>query len=44
MYTPHYSEDAPSPEDIARLARFLLSDSANYITGQVLNANGGAIR
>jgi 3-oxoacyl-[acyl-carrier protein] reductase len=33
-----------TPEDIARLARFLLSDSANYITGQVLNANGGAIR
>jgi 3-oxoacyl-[acyl-carrier protein] reductase len=32
------------PEDIARLARFLLSDSADYITGQVLNANGGAIR
>lgn len=33
-----------SPEDIARLARFLLSDSAGYLTGQVLNANGGAIR
>jgi 3-oxoacyl-[acyl-carrier protein] reductase len=33
-----------TPEDIARLARFLLSDSADYITGQVLNANGGAIR
>ncbi len=33
-----------TPEDIARLARFLFSDSASYITGQVLNANGGAIR
>ena len=33
-----------TPEDIARLARFLLSDSASYITGQVLNANGGAVR
>ena len=33
-----------TPEDIARLARFLLSDSAAYLTGQVLNANGGAIR
>lgn len=32
------------PEDIARLARFLASDDASYITGQVINANGGAIR
>jgi 3-oxoacyl-[acyl-carrier protein] reductase len=33
-----------TPEDIARLARFLLSDDASYITGQVINANGGAVR
>lgn len=32
------------PEDIAKLARFLASDDASYITGQVINANGGAIR
>ena len=32
------------PEDIARLARFLVSDEASYITGQVINANGGAVR
>lgn len=32
------------PEDIARLARFLVSDEASYVTGQVINANGGAIR
>lgn len=32
------------PEDIARLARFLASDDAAYITGQVINANGGAVR
>ena len=32
------------PEDIAKLARFLVSDVASYITGQVINANGGAIR
>ena len=32
------------PEDIARLARFLVSRDAAYLTGQVLNANGGAIR
>lgn len=32
------------PEDIARLARFLASDDASYITGQVINCNGGAVR
>lgn len=32
------------PEDIAKLARFLVSDEAAYITGQVINANGGAVR
>jgi 3-oxoacyl-[acyl-carrier protein] reductase len=33
-----------TPQDIAALARFLLSDAAAYITGQVINANGGAVR
>ncbi|MCA9055818.1 MAG: SDR family oxidoreductase [Planctomycetaceae bacterium] len=33
-----------TPEDVARLARFLLSDAASFITGQVINANGGAVR
>lgn len=32
------------PEDIAALTRFLVSDEAGYITGQVINANGGAVR
>ena len=32
------------PQDIANMARFLLSDDASYITGQVLNVNGGAVR
>ena len=32
------------PEDIAKLARFLASDDAAYITGQVINCNGGAVR
>ncbi len=32
------------PQDVARLARFLVSDDAAYITGQVINANGGAVR
>ena len=31
-------------EDIAKLARFLVSDDAAYITGQVINCNGGAVR
>ncbi|HLJ11158.1 MAG TPA: SDR family oxidoreductase [Planctomycetaceae bacterium] len=33
-----------APEDIAWLARFLVSDQAAYITGQVIMANGGAVR
>ena len=32
------------PQDIAHLARFLLSGEASYITGQVFNINGGAVR
>jgi NAD(P)-dependent dehydrogenase (short-subunit alcohol dehydrogenase family) len=30
-----------SPQDMARLAVFLLSDAAGWITGQVLHADGG---
>lgn len=33
-----------TPQDIAGMARFLLSDDAAYITGQVINVNGGAVR
>lgn len=33
-----------TPQDIAATARFLLSDDAAYITGQVINVNGGAVR
>ena len=33
-----------TPEDVAKMARFLVSDDAAYITGQVFNVNGGAIR
>ncbi len=33
-----------TPGDIAKMARFLLSDDAAYITGQVINVNGGAVR
>ena len=32
------------PEDVAKVARFLASDDAAYLTGQVINVNGGAIR
>ncbi len=31
------------PEDIANCVSFLVSDRANYITGQVLNVNGGML-
>lgn len=33
-----------TPQDIANLARFLLSDAASYLTGQIFYANGGAER
>jgi 3-oxoacyl-[acyl-carrier protein] reductase len=33
-----------TPEDIAKLARFLCSPDASYMTGQVINCNGGAVR
>ena len=29
------------PEEVAKLICFLVSDDANYITGQVININGG---
>lgn len=32
------------PEDIAKMARFLCSDEASFVTGQVINVNGGAVR
>ena len=33
-----------TPEDIASVATFLASPAADYITGQVINVNGGAVR
>lgn len=33
-----------TPDDIARMARFLCSPEAAYITGQVIGVNGGAVR
>ena len=30
-------------EDVARVVLFLVSDSANYITGQVINVDGGMV-
>ena len=28
-------------DDVAKVAKFLLSDDANYVTGQVLSLDGG---
>ncbi len=33
-----------TPEDVAAVARFLVSREASYITGQIINVNGGAER
>ena len=33
-----------SPEDVARVACFLVSPAASFLTGQTLRVNGGAIR
>jgi 3-oxoacyl-[acyl-carrier protein] reductase len=32
------------PEDVAKVARFLASSDAAYLTGQVVRVNGGAVR
>ena len=29
------------PEEVAKVVRFLCSDDASYITGQVISVNGG---
>lgn len=34
---------AGQPEDIAKLIKFLVSDDANYVTGQIIGCNGGLI-
>ena len=34
---------AGKPEDVAKAVRFLCSDDADYITGQVLNIDGGMV-
>src|SRR5439155_2511649 len=33
-----------TPEDVARTARWLVSPAADFITGQVIRINGGAVR
>ena len=33
-----------TPEDVARVARFLVSPEAGFLTGQVVRVNGGAVR
>jgi 3-oxoacyl-[acyl-carrier protein] reductase len=34
---------AGSPEEIASAVAYLLSDGASFITGEILNVNGGAV-
>ncbi len=34
-------QDWGEPDDVARLVTWLASDDARWITGQVLNSNGG---
>ena len=33
-----------TPEDVARVARFLVGPSAGFLTGQIIRVNGGAVR
>ena len=33
-----------TPEDVARVDRFLVSPAAAFVTGQVVRVNGGAVR
>ena len=30
-----------TPQDVAEAVKFLVSDRARYITGQIINVNGG---
>ena len=33
-----------TPEDVAGVARFLISPAAGFLTGQIVRVNGGAVR
>ena len=47
-FRTEYSEKIPlqrmgTPEDVAKAVVFLASENADYITGQVLNVDGGMV-
>jgi 3-oxoacyl-[acyl-carrier protein] reductase len=33
-----------TPEDVARVTRFLVSEDSAFLTGQILRVGGGAVR
>ena len=44
LSAPAEDEDAgPDPEDMVNACLFLLSDAASWITGQIVNVDGGQI-
>jgi NAD(P)-dependent dehydrogenase (short-subunit alcohol dehydrogenase family) len=41
LWNKYHLAVSPKPSEMAEVALFLLSDKASYITGQVIQADGG---